>query len=371
MDPDTVNETLRQAYYDPKIGLLSKTKFKQKIRQLHPEIRAKDIDAFLSKQALAQVNAPSKFQGFYKIVEPPKHYQVDIMFMSGYKRQNSNISMFLIVVDILSRKLWLFPMKTKTQEAIVEALKKFTKAEPEALALFADDEFAAAKIVAYCDEAGLMLTTDVAKDDHYDKGDRLGIVDRATRTVKTLIRNYMLANDTARYLPKLQELVANYNSTPHTALRGRSPDQAYEDLEFQKELYARYSDHNRGLQARVALQVGDHVRRRVDRGAFDKEGARFSSDIFIIDSRVGFKYRIRDAQGALQPRKYKYFELQKVSPAEVEGKAAEGGRAQAEGQSRRVRRLRHELGVTEKEAEDAIRQVGRPNTRSQTRRRAP
>ncbi len=52
---------LKKIYYDPKTELLSKTKFKTKVKQLHPEITMKEIDAFVSKQELQQVNSKSTF----------------------------------------------------------------------------------------------------------------------------------------------------------------------------------------------------------------------------------------------------------------------------------------------------------------------
>ena len=367
---DVIAEALlRKAYYDPKVGLLSKTKFKAKIRQLHPEIKARDVDAFLSKQALVQVNRASPFRGFFKIVAPPKHFQADIFFLSAYKRSNSNTSMFMILVDVLSRKMLIYPMKSKTQESIVAALKLFKKDVPGALGLYTDDDYSASKVVAYCEQAGMMLTSDVANDDHYDKGDKLGIVDRATRTIKTLIRNYMLANNTARFLPKLQDLVDNYNSTPHTSLKGRTPDAAYADLAFQKAEYERLTAHNDALEGSIGLEVGDYVRRRVDRARFDKEGARFSADIYVVAEQVGHKYRIMDSEQELQPRKYKYFELTKVDPAEVEGTASGTKKAAAEKQSKTVRAVQKNLETTEKEAETALRRVDMVKTRSQTRKR--
>ncbi len=68
-------------------------------------------------------------------------------------------------------------------------------------------------------------------------------------------------------------------------------------------------DYNNRLHALIDLKVGDTVRRRVDRGRFAKETAKFSDQLFTIHEMCRLKYRIKDAQGRLQPRKYKNFEL--------------------------------------------------------------
>ena len=61
------------------------------------------------------------------------------------------------------------------------------------------------------------------------------------------------------------------------------------------------------------------MRKRVDKGRFDKETAKFSSEIYIIYAKVGNKYVIVSEDGLIQPRKYKYFELKAVDPINVEG----------------------------------------------------
>ncbi|PNH09166.1 hypothetical protein TSOC_004211 [Tetrabaena socialis] len=58
MDTDKI---LKELYYDPKAGLLSKAKFKLKVKQLHPDIKSKTVDEFVGRQELQQVNT---VQGF-------------------------------------------------------------------------------------------------------------------------------------------------------------------------------------------------------------------------------------------------------------------------------------------------------------------
>jgi hypothetical protein len=361
-------EILRKLYYDPKTGLLSKAKFKAKVKQLHPDIPAKDVDAFVQKQELQQVNQKGVFKGFFKIVAPPRHFQMDVFFMSPYKRTNNNTSMFMIFVDILSRKMHVIPMKSKTQETLLETIKKFVGEVKDVKGFYADDEFAASKIVAYCEEQGIRLNTDVAKDDHFSKGNKLGIVDVATKTIKRYIRNYMLAHDTTKYINKLQELVDNYNATPHSSLKNRTPSEMYDDLKSQQDMYYKLVQHNESLDDKIDLDIGDYVRKRTDKGRFDKEDAKFSKEIYIIAEQLGHKYRLMDADEKLLPRKFKYFELSKVDPGEVEGSVGEK-KGQAETQHRKQRQVAKELGTSYDGAGKAIQEATKRFTRSQVKRR--
>ena len=117
-------DLLKKLYYDPKTGLLSLTKFKLKVKSKYPEITHKEIDEFVKKLQLQQINSKSTFKGTFHIVAPPKHFQMDVFFMSAHKSSNENTSMFLIFVDILSRRMFIFPIKNRTQESLLEGIEK-------------------------------------------------------------------------------------------------------------------------------------------------------------------------------------------------------------------------------------------------------
>jgi hypothetical protein len=310
---------LKQLYYDPAVGLLSKAKFVAKLRRLHPEIRTAHVAAFVDRQQLQQMNAPRPFKGFFKIVSLPRTFQIDFFFMNDHKHANRNVGAFLVCVDVLSRKMFVYPCKNRTTATILSKVAQLQQDAGMLEGLKGDDEFEVARLREWCEGRGIILSTDVSKHDHADVGDKLGIVDAAVRTIKTRIRNYMLAHNTTKYITVLPALVASYNQTPHLGIGQRTPDDVYGNLAWQYKQYDDMMDYNKRLHALIDLSVGDTVRRRVDRGRFAKETAKFSDQLFTIHELSRFKYRIRDAQGKLQPRKYKNFELLKIKhPALVE-----------------------------------------------------
>jgi len=337
-------DKLKELYYSSKTGLTSKAKFKIKVKKLYPEITNKEIDTFLSKQEITQVNKKGTFKGFYKIVAEPNSYQMDIFFFKSYKKTNRNYDAFFIFVDILSRKMFVYPIKNRKTETLINTLKEFVKDAKEVYLLSGDDEFSNKEIVKFCDDHNIRLTTNVSAEDHFSKGDALGIVDRATRTIKTIIRNFILAHGTTKFIDDLQDLVSNYNDTPHRSLNNKTPDEVYKDKEFQRELYESYNKQNKKLANKVDLDIGDYVRKRVDKGRFDKEQANFSKEIYVISKKVGTKYRIIDADEIEQKRDYKYFELIKVNPDEVEGRIKTIEKEIVEKQAKIKRKLRKEFG---------------------------
>ncbi len=316
-----MSKILKQLYYDPKTGLQSKTKFKAIVKKLHPEISAKEVDDFLAKQELTQINKKGTFKGFYKITAPPDSYQMDIFFMNAYKKQNKNISAFFIFIDIPSRKMHIYPLKDRKTESILDVLNKFVKdVGREIFMLEGDDEFSNAKIIDFCESKNIIITTDVSAEEHVSKGNKLGIVDRATRTFKTYIRNFMLSKDSTKFIDHLQDLVNNYNNTPHSSLNNMTPNEVYDNPSYQEKMQRRDQEHNKDLSEKIDLDIGDYVRKRVDKKRFDKENAKFSKEIYVIEEKEGTRYRLVDGNGKRTKRLYKYFELVKVNPKEVEGR---------------------------------------------------
>jgi hypothetical protein len=57
------------------------------------------------------------------------------------------------------------------------------------------------------------------------------------------------------------------------------------------------------------LELVNDVRVLQGKGRFQKGNAKFSTDVFEIHDRVGYSYRVKDAEGKTKPRRYKPNEL--------------------------------------------------------------
>ena len=198
-----------------------------------------------------------------------------------------NPSLVLNIIDILSRKLWAFPLKNNTMPTVLSTYKKFLKsigltAKPKhtgwgtspgpkgtlpaqvsvRLSMVEGDmHFAAQEFTSYNDSKQIATYVDAAKYDHITPGgDRLGIVDRVTGTIrrKLELQYARKAAGTSRKPPLArgtagsetwQELVGKvvkaYNDELHGTLarvyqvKRMTPNQAWElDADLQ---LARYS----------------------------------------------------------------------------------------------------------------------------------
>jgi hypothetical protein len=135
-------DILKELYYDPKFGYLSFDKFKDKVQDLYPDITAKEIKEFIKNQEIEQItkNQYKTTDQFLKINAPDLSFQIDLVFLpkalkTGQKKKlkdkkegvksDNNLYVFLLCVDILSRKAFIYSLPNKNKETIMKFYKQF------------------------------------------------------------------------------------------------------------------------------------------------------------------------------------------------------------------------------------------------------
>lgn len=217
---------------NPKLELLGRNKFTEVMRD--KGIATKDIKEWLSKSALHETYRVPKKLPMFKIVGSQESFQIDVIEMP-YK--SSGYSKFLMLVNIPSRKMWAYPIKTGTVKDVLDAYIGFLRdVDGKVSSLTGDDFFSANDFVNFNEPKGIKLYTDIAKEDHISKGDRLGVLDRAVRTIKGWLQKQMLLDDTTNWKQYLADIINMYNETPHSALKGKSPNEVFVSERLQNKL---------------------------------------------------------------------------------------------------------------------------------------
>ncbi|MEY3186872.1 MAG: hypothetical protein RL675_696, partial [Bacteroidota bacterium] len=111
----------------------------------------------------------------------------------------------------------------------------------------------------------------------------MGIAERFNRTLKAMLNKYMEQNDTSRWIDVLDKVIANYNSSYHSAIKMKPKDV---DFNKMKEIMVNRQDKNTKAKAiveKASIKVGDRVRLPVKKGIFAKEGKTFSDEVFIVE----------------------------------------------------------------------------------------
>ena len=319
-------EKIRELYYDPKFGLTSKNIFKNKIKKIHPEISLKDIDEFYKNLEVNQIvkKIVVKKSNFYKIIDDPLTFQIDIMiFDKSQKLKNRGIFMFLTLVDILSRKSFMYPIKNRKTEDLLEAYNKFlnelnTTYNKSPNKIIGDDEFNNKSFNELNEKLNIILDTQTAKDDHITKGNRLGIIDRFTRTFKSKVLKYQLSSGNINFVDIYKDLLDNYNDTPNRGINNNTPNDVFNNNKLQLKYKKEGNNYNKNIFNSINFIIGDTVRAIKEKKLFDKEGQTFSKKIYIIDDIKGFKYSIKDEDVNIKKKLYKPHELQLVDLNKIE-----------------------------------------------------
>ena len=130
----------------------------------------------------------------------------------------------------------------------------------------------------------------------------LAIVDRYCRTFRDILKRYMTANSTTKYLSILQKLTNNINNTENSTTK-HTPNDIWNGLAVNEET----------LRETIKLQQGDIVRIRTNPVEFTKKiTPRYSNEIYIIERLDGLGYKLSGKR-----KKYFVSELLKVDKPET------------------------------------------------------
>ena len=214
------------------------------------------------------------------------------------------------MIDCFTRKLWTIPMKKIDAEHTADAFQTVFKnlsQTPTHLVTDQGTEFLNSEVGDIFDEYGVNHYSTPSKSPS-----KASMAERVIRTLKTRISRYMQLNQNNRWIDVLDELVKNYNETPHSSTQ-YAPNAV--NKSNQMKLYRKlYSD----LPTESRLNLGDKV--RILRNKLWKEKGytqNWSDEIYIItkvlDSQGVVWYRVSTFDGKQQPNIYYYNQLNLVS----------------------------------------------------------
>lgn len=316
-----MEELLKVIKDNPSWKVLSKQKLIKKIRDEY-DIPIKIINEYYDNREMTQVFKPpvSKKENQLVITAPPKSFQIDIVIYPGFKRYNNNIDKFLLIIDVISRKMWTYPLKDGTMNEVLDKYEQFIKdVDVNVNSVSGDNFFNNDMFITFNEELGIQVFTDVAKDDHITKqGNKLGIIDRAVRTLKNMLNKYMLEEENLKWTDYLDDVIDTYNNSQHRSLKNDTPNEVYDDDDYSSRIHEAQSKKNKKNFNEYDLQIGDKVRHLLGKNIFEKEKQKYSTEIYEIVSREGYRYKLKGEDGEDLKRLYRPNELQKVNVNSLE-----------------------------------------------------
>ena len=235
-------------------------------------------------------------------------WEADLTFVRKLNKVNDGVEYLLCVIDVFSKKLFVRPMKTKgaltCSKAFEDILLMNPTRRPANLRTDQGTEFLNKIFEKLMAKYGINHFVTLEQDI------KSGVVERVNRTIKLIMYRYMSGNNTQRYLPKLPELVEQYNRRKHRSI-GMAPndvnegtaDEVYGNLYVKKKRPARV----------IKFSKGEKVRLLEDKGHFYKGYTpNFTQDAFVIRevrNTTPVTYRVDNLLGKTLKRSYYNQEL--------------------------------------------------------------
>lgn len=295
---DEKREILQAAY----AGMIAPS-----IKRLYEAVRKSGITTaqvseFLKAKDTTQLYAKQRKIKNIPIDAPDDSYQADLAFYTQYQKQNSGYHVLLCIIEITSRKAFVYPLKNKERGEIIRGFEKFfTEVSRFPVRIYTDpgSEFKSKEFKAMADGIGTQHIMYQSQEHN-----QLGIVDRFIRTLRERIERHMDEDESRRYVSVLPQLLKEYNKSPHTALMGLTPDEVFDNETAREMIHdERAAIRADAIDTHTDIQVGDRVRLSTQRGAFTKGTKRtFGKEVYTIVATKGLKFQIKDEDGNVKER---------------------------------------------------------------------
>lgn len=148
------------------------------------------------------------------------------------------------MIDIFSRYLIVRPLKDKKSDTVAKALKNIfnhDNRKPNSMRFDQGGEFKS-RVKQYLTKIGIHVFYT------YNSQVKSNYAERVIRTLKNRIYSYFMENQTYKYINVLQDLVDNYNNTPHQSLVGATPNsvtkQNEDEIRYVQYLVRKKGDKN-------------------------------------------------------------------------------------------------------------------------------
>ena len=262
---------------------------------------SKEIKEFLAGRAEEQQLKESKHSkqslGHLVSYNPFNRLQLDIFVLQKYESSNNGYAYILCIIDIFSRKVWAYPLKTKSLSDTTPAIKKFFSSSgihefnKKALCIIMSDSDAAFKGTNRDEDQNFQkvlsnnnaVLEPVTLNDHH----ALGVIDVFAKNLKRILSKEFLDNKSTKWVNLLPGIIEQYNNTPHSSLDNISPNQAISDTHKRIHVLHLNILKAEGNGFTTDLKPGDKV--RVDDTKLFKKGteSRWSDEVHVVQSANG------------------------------------------------------------------------------------
>lgn len=301
---------LSQIYGNPNhpAGLSTPAKLYTAVK--HQGVTRKTVESFLQSQDSYTKHKKANYKYPRRQITSPclnNLFQADLMSLEKIHRQNSHVKYHLVVIDILSRYLYVVPLKSKKSTEVAAALESvFQKNVCKRLQTDRGSEFYSAAVKSLLKKYNVTLFSTYSNT-------KAAAVEKAIATLKYRIAKYLTHNGTKRYLDALPDIVNSYNHTKHSRTKFKPAE-----VGPMQQLTCWHNSFDKGFvnrKQKIRYKIGDFVRILINKGVFEKGSTQtFSNTVYeVIEilNTIPVMYKLKDNAGEVLGSFYNQ-ELSKV-----------------------------------------------------------
>jgi hypothetical protein len=298
-----MEEILGEIYNDPtnSAGFSGVNSLLEAAREKDPSIKKKDVEHFLRGHRTYSLHRPRRVH-FKRAKTVASGYmtdvQVDLADMKSLSRTNKGYKYILLGIDVLSKRLFAVPVKTKSAADMLEAFKNLFEQMPQKpWRIYSDlgTEFCNGTLSKYFEE---MEIQKLKATSPYQKA---SLAERAIRNMKQRLYRFMGHNSKAVWMDALPHIIDAINHSKSRTHGLRPVDVTPENAQqVWKKLYGDELEFKKILKPK--FMKGDLVRMSRGKGTFEKGYMQnWADEILEIDEvkRHGkpIQYKVQDLKG--------------------------------------------------------------------------
>lgn len=250
--------------------------------QIHPSL----VENWLSQQWSYALHKPvrKRFNRRRYVARGINHqWQMDLIDMQKYTRENSGYRYILIAIDVFSRQAYAQAVKSKQGQEIARALElMFEEVHPRIVQSDLGLEFYNSHVGA------VMAKYDIELFSVYSEN-KAAIVERLIRTIKERLFRIFTHQSSYRWVDVLSKVISAYNNSYHRGLK-HIPSLVNKTNEVDIWI-KQYSDVVKGTESNAKFAIGDKVRISKNKGIFFKGFTQNWTDETFTITHVNTKYR--------------------------------------------------------------------------------
>ncbi|KAL3075505.1 hypothetical protein niasHS_012012 [Heterodera schachtii] len=240
---ELINSTLDKMYNDPSspAAFAGVTALWKEARKTIKHLRKKDVQHYLDGHRTYTLMRPRRVHfpraktvaaGFMTDV------QVDLADFQALSRHNRGHRYLLVAVDVLSKRLFVVPLKNKRAEEMLEAFNKLIDQMPMVPhRIFSDKgtEFKNRLMKEFFEEQ------EIEKHEPVHSSVKASVAERAIRNVKQRLYRYFAEKETLNWVDAVQKIVDGINSSP-SRVHDEFVRMSREKGQFEKGYLPNYGD---------------------------------------------------------------------------------------------------------------------------------